>query len=346
MVNIFDGNSCRTSFVRYIYERLMGRSWFTYADVMTDFIGKPLEYNVSKCPSYGELRKAFSDLKKAIGTANVETMGNNRTKKFRYIGEEDDPLCDLRQAKAISDIRKYYEFCQDSAGFFPTSWLDYFLKDSLDLLDIRQRRRRGEQFVSTSVERKLKNIEMLPFLYEAIHSHKVLSVIYKPYDEEETTLVFHPHFLKEHNGRWHFMGHAEGKTPSEGFNLSIDRIVHLPQVATGKKWVAAPTNFYEQYFKDIVGTTHRDGNAPKDVHVRAYSNYIFNITDTKPIHPSQQVVKSWGHHDDGEYGEFVVHVEINNEFIGRILMMGDKLEVVAPVEVRNIFRKRVASVAP
>lgn len=343
--NIFDGDSYRTLFIRCIYGRIISRSWFTNADVMSDFLGKPLEYNVSNCDYYVELKKAFMVLRKAIGIENFEIKGNNRDKKFRYIGKDDDPLRDMRNAKAIKDIRKYYEFCQNSAGFFPTSWLDYFLKDSLDLLDIKRRRRKGEQIISTSVERQLKNIDMLPYLYEAIRNHRVLAVRYKPFDEEEMTLTFHPHFLKEYNGRWHLLGHAKGKTPEEGFNLAIDRITETPKIVMEEEYVLAPDHFYELYFDNLVGVTHKDDHKAENVYIRAYSNYIFNLTDTKPIHKSQRICIPYGRHEDGEYGEFMVHVEVNNEFIGRILMMGDKLEVVAPEEVRNIFRRRVEDMA-
>lgn len=343
--NIFDGDSYRTLFIRCIYGRIISRSWFTNADVMSDFLGKPLEYNVSNCDYYVELKKAFMVLRKAIGIENFEIKGNNRDKKFRYIGKDDDPLRDMRNAKAIKDIRKYYEFCQNSAGFFPTSWLDYFLKDSLDLLDIKRRRRKGEQIISTSVDRQLKNIDMLPYLYEAIRNHRVLAVRYKPFDEEEMTLTFHPHFLKEYNGRWHLLGHAKGKTPEEGFNLAIDRITETPKIVMEEEYVLAPDHFYELYFDNLVGVTHKDDHKAENVYIRAYSNYIFNLTDTKPIHKSQRICIPYGRHEDGEYGEFMVHVEVNNEFIGRILMIGDKLEVVAPEDVRNIFRRRVEDMA-
>lgn len=346
--NIFDGVGSRSKYARLIYSRLMTREWISYADILADEEkGKPddFQYKRSYIRTYNELKKAFMDVRKAIGKEYIEEKGNNKCKSFRYIGKDDDPLRDMRNAKAIKDIRKYYEFCQDSAGFFPTAWLDYFLKDSRDLLEIKTRRRRGGQIISASLDRQLKNIDMLPQLYEAIHNKRVLSIKYKPYNETEMKLVFHPHFLKEYNGRWHLMGHAEGKTPENGFNLSIDRIVDTPEVMADKEYVPAPEHFYERFFENLVGVTHKDGHEAEDIYVRAYTNYIFHITDTKPIHPSQRVNIPWGQHEDGEYGEFVVHVEINNEFIGRILMMGDKLEVVAPENARNIFKERVADLA-
>ena len=67
--------------------------------------------------------------------------------------------------------------------------------------------------------------------------------------------------------------------------------------------------------------------------------------DTKPIHQSYTVVKPYAQYDDGEYAEFSVDVEPNNEFYGRILQMGAVLEVVAPESARNEIAKRVQDLA-
>ena len=215
--NIFDGDSYYAQFAQVTYKRLVSRLWVTYSDIMADHLGytssKELTCNVSNCDNYGELKKAFRDIRKLInerlGGECLEEEGNNRNKRFRYIGIDDDPLADMRNAKVINDLKQYWRFCQDSAGFFPSSWLEYFFKDSRDLLDIKSKRKKGEQVLSASLDRMLTNIDLLPRLYEAITNKQVLSIVYKPYDEEERTLTFHPHYLKEFNGRWHLLGHAE-----------------------------------------------------------------------------------------------------------------------------------------
>ena len=48
-----------------------------------------------------------------------------------------------------------------------------------------------------------------------------MEIEYKPYDEEQVTLLFHPHYLKEYNGRWHLFGHAEGRVPEFGYNIAL-----------------------------------------------------------------------------------------------------------------------------
>lgn len=355
MKNLFEGDSYYVQFARCAYKRLMARNPFSYADVMADFNGcsrsDGRDSGVSNSLYYGELKKAFPDLCKAIcqrcGNECIQKYGNNRSRTFRYVGEDNDPLADMRNAVVIKDIGRYWRFCQDSAGFFPMSWLEYFFDKSRDLIEIKgQRGHKGKQVLSASIDRMLTNIDLLPRLYEFIVNRRVIAVRYKPYDEEERELTFHPHFLKEFNGRWHLLGHADGQQPEMGYNIALDRICGKLRELEKTAYLPAPKGFYEEFFRNIVGVTHLkqiDGqpNGPQHIRIRAHQHYIYMLTDTKKMHPSQTVVTPYGPHDDGEYGDFDIYVEVNNELIGRILQMGDGLEVVAPQQVRDIVARRI-----
>lgn len=351
--NLFDGESYHALFAQIVYKWLISHKWVTYADIMADYLGlessKELPYNVSNCDNYGELKKAFRDVRSAIiekvGEGCFEEDGNNRNKRFRYIDKDNDPLADMRNAKVISNLRQYWKFCQDSAGFFPKSWLEYFFKDCQDLLEMKARKRKGKQVISASLDRILANIEYLPMLYEAIVNKQVLEIDYKPYGGEQETLIFHPHFLKEYNGRWNLFGHAEEHFPENGYNIPLDRIQAKPREKSKTAYIAAPPMFYEQFFKDIIGVSHLKDSVKHTVFIRAHAYYIYRLTETKPIHQSQETSTVWGEHEDGTYGEFSIQVEVNNEFIGRILQMGAGLEIVSPNEVREMFKQRVADLA-
>ncbi len=353
-LNPFDGKGIYTKFVWDVYRRLMSREWFTHADVMADRLGMTsadeLEFSISKCPNNGELRKAFRDVcwlvSEKAGKDCIETRGNNRAKQFRYVGTNDNPLEDLQNASAIKDIRTYAQFCEDSAGFFPRPWLDYFFEDTLDLLQITRRRKNGEQMISSSIDRELDNIHLLPLLYEAIRNKRVLKIQYKPYEEESVFLIFHPHLLKEHNGRWFLFGHAEGREPEFGYNLALDRIQGAPEMMTAsEKYLPAPKGFYSGYFENIVGVSHKYGQKPELIILRAATHRIFRLTETKKIHHSQKTIKPFGQYEDGEYGEFSIYIEPNNEFMGRIFHMSDGLVVVSPETVRDMFRQRISKMA-
>lgn len=347
--NLFDGDSCYAAFALEAYIQLMTRKWVTYKSIMDVTNPRYREFPVSYASNYGELKKAFPDVRKAIneylGYNGIEVDGNNLNRRFRYIGKDNDPLVDMRNAKVINNLRQYWKFCQDSAGFFPKSWLEYFFKDCQDLLEMKARRQNGEQVISASLDRILTNIEYLPMLYEAIVNKQVLEIDYKPFGGKQETLIFHPHYLKEYNGRWNLFGHAEGHSPLNGYNIPLDRIKTYPREKSRIEYIAAPPMFYEQFFKDIVGVSHMKDATKYVVIIRAHTYYIYKLTETKPIHGTQVVVTPWGEHDGSTYGEFSLEVEVNNEFVGRILQMGAGLEIVSPNEVRDIFRQRVKDLA-
>lgn len=347
---LFDGESLKAQFATLVYKRLMSRRWISYADVMADYLPKPMSDQISSYPKeYGELRKAFCDVRNAIinevGKDCIEVQGNNRKKTFRYIGEKDNPLEAMINARVIKDLKKYWEFCQDSAGLMPETWLEYYLADCQDLISIKTKKKKGQQVINSSVDRYQTNIELLPMLYEWIKNHQVLSIDYKPYEEEKVTLVFHPHYLKEYNGRWHLFGYVEEPEPKEGIDLALDRIVSRPREVYNKAFICAPERFYETFFEKNVGVSHQEGNYFGVIRVRAHLFYVFKLMETKKLHKSQETVVQFEEHDDGVYGEFCIDVEVNNEFIGRILQMGDGLEIVAPKEVRDIFRERIEKMA-
>lgn len=271
--NLFDGDSYYPMFARVTYKRFMNREWVTQSDVMAEFLGynSVAEFTcpISKCDHKSELKKAFADIKgeiiKRLGSdcfQEKEDKYDKRIKQYRYVGKDDDPLADLRNAKVISDLRQYWQFCQDSAGFFPISWLDYFFKDSRDLLEIRDKQRKGEQILAATEDRNLTNIELLPFFYEAIKKKQVLAICYnsyRPNSEGEVSLIVSPHYLKEFNGRWYLFGYATKDGMKWKNHIAFDRIVGRPkEIYSGAIYVEAQAHYYEDYFKNIVGVTHKD----------------------------------------------------------------------------------------
>lgn len=135
--NPFDGEGTRAKFAKIVYNQLMSGKWVNYISVMTENNRKDIDkgVSVSNCDNYGELKKAFPAVCKAIrsktGDDSIEVRGNNKNREYRYIGEDKDPLADMRNAKAIKDLGRYWDFCQDSAGFFPMSWLEDFLRTAV-----------------------------------------------------------------------------------------------------------------------------------------------------------------------------------------------------------------------
>lgn len=145
---------------------------------------------------------------------------------------------------------------------------------------------KGQQILEASEDRNLTNIELLPFLYEAIKRKQVLAIYYIHYTDsikEELFLIVSPHYLKEFNGRWYLLGHTinnEGKVWRS--HIALDRIVARPrEISSGVTYVEPQAHYYENYFKNIVGVTHPNNAEVVNVHVRAHNHYMFMLTETK-----------------------------------------------------------------
>ena len=339
-------------FKQIFNERFKTRDWFTYSDVMADYLkadnrdNESVEKNgISNCKHVKALEKAFREMRKDIGEDSFEVKGNNRNRSFRYVGKKTDPLAELERYKIVSSISKYRDFCISSAAFYPMAWFEYFFKDCRDFWVWESRKCKGEQVMETSMDRVSTNIEYLPMLYEAVVKKHVLEIEYKPYEKDVEKLIFHPNYLKEYNGRWNLFGHAEEHTPEFCYHVALDRIVSCPQRVQDKDYKAAPPKFYVNYFKNIVGLSCPKESSIYTVVVRTHTFYMYKLTETKPIHITQKISKPWGEYEGGSYGEFSIRVKINNEFFGRILQMGSGLEIVSPYRVRQMFKRNVEDLA-
>lgn len=349
--NFFIGEGFLPQFAHLVYEQLLAQKWVSNCSIMRQYyegVGKSMPSSVSKCEGYGELKKAFSEVLKALKELDpecVESRGGTRDKEWRYVGKNKNPLEDLLNAAVIRDMKTYAQFCQDSAGLIPMEWIAYFFPNTQDLLSIRKTHAQGRQCISADVNRQSHNIELLPQLYEAIVRQHVVRFDYKDFNDELYHLVFHPQYLKEYEGRWQLFGKTDGlkkKAEREVYNVALDRIVPNTLFEySDEPYQVAPPGYYNKYFQNIVGVSHLDGEQVRRIRVRAHSAYIYGLVNTKKLHSSQKVVCPFGIHDGEQYGDFEMEVEYNNELVGRILYFGAGLEVVAPDDLRERFRCRV-----
>ena len=364
--SIFAGEDYHAKFATEIYNRLKSGKEFRYKDIMLAVCGKDAlsettlkgtrrEKNIGTHKMYNILKKTFYSIKRAmeekVGSGCIEERGTNRNRTYKYCGKIENPLDDLVKAEIINNIKDYIEFCQDSAGFIPNEWLEHFLGNTMDLLEIKRKRNQGKQVIySSSLKRDQTNIELLPKIHKYIKGEKVLEIEYagnKPPFNSHETLVFHPHILREYNGRWQLYGHAEGNAPCNGFKIALDRIIGEPKVKEdATAYVEAPPHFYEEYFEHIVGATHLEGAKPLEVRIRTHSEYMHWLVKSKKFLSDQHETLPFGTHEDGrQYGEIALNVEISNEFIGTVLQLGDGLEIVSPSEVRKTFAERIRKMA-
>ena len=330
----------------------MERRFLTYPDILISYYRRPIGYyekiSYNTETGYGELRKAFPEVLKALREYDphcIEDNGKNgKGKAFRYIGKSDDPLAKERQAVVQKRLEDYVTFCKASAGILPMSWFSSFFENTQLLLETYREDERGESCIRSSLEQNLTNIDLLPVLYRAIINQKVLRFSYQPFGQELFSLTLHPQFLKEYNGRWFVFGEAD-REPFQAFNVALDRIVGELCVVDDVEYIPALKGFYKNYFKNIIGVTHEKDAKVEEVIIRTKSEYQHGLMLTKPLHKSQQETLPYGNHDGLCYGEVHLIIEPNRELKGRILQYGEGLEVVRPQslreEIMNTLKKQI-----
>ena len=346
--SIFAGFGVRSEFVNLIYMELMKRDFVSYADVLALYCGRPKGYYdkmaCNKEPGYGELKKAFPEVLKAlekICPGCIKDNGKNKGKAYKYIGKDEDPLSEERKAVVQKSVEDYVAFCKASAGIMPASWFSSFFENTQLLLDANREAKDGDMHISSSMEQNLTNIHLLPIFYRAISNKQVLRFDYQPFGQELFTLLFHPQFLKEYNGRWFVFGDAN-REPYQAFNVPLDRIVGDVCDVNDVEYIPAPKGFYRQYFMNIIGVTHEENAKVEQVVIRTKSEYQHGLLLTKPLHHSQKETQPFGEHDGQWYGEVILTIEPNRELRGKILMYGEGLEVMEPLSLREQLRTTIS----
>ena len=343
--NIFAGFGVRSEFVNLIYQELMKREFVSYADVLALYCGRPKGYyDKMACnsePGYGELKKAFPEVLKALEKTCpgcIEDNGLSKGKAYKYVGENDDPLSEERKAVVQKSVEDYVAFCKASAGILPASWFSAFFENTQLLLDTNREAKDGDMRISSSMEQNLTNIHLLPVFFKAISDKKVLRFDYQRFGQEPFTLTFHPQFLKEYNRRWFVFGEAD-REPYQAYNVPLDRIVGKVIEVNDVEYIPAPKGFYQEFFKNIIGVTHEKDAKVEEVVIRTKTEYQHGLLLTKPLHHSQKETLPFGEHEAGNYGEVRLTIEPNRELRGRILLYGENLEVISPMSLREQIKE-------
>ncbi len=179
----------------------------------------------------------------------------------------------------------------------------------------------------------LKGIEFLGQLHNAIFYKQVLSISYKPFEEDNPyDLILHPYFLKQYNNRWFLFGY-NSENQKFDWNLALDRIVAVKELNVEYKknteidWL--------DYFEDIIGVTKPVGEKTEAV-VLHFKGKTGNYMETKPIHGSQK--SKWL---DENTLEITLDIIINYELERLILSYADSVSVIKPEKLASQICKRL-----
>ncbi len=257
-------------------------------------------------------------------------------KKFYKYEDEDYSITDIplneNDMNVLSETVEMLKQFKDFSLFSELGGIIQRLEDKVYTEKTHQ-----SAIIHLDKNEKLKGLEHLDILYQAILKKMVLKIEYQSFKARQASeIIFHPFILKEFNNRWFLIGKpgVEAKKPIVTF--ALDRIVAIDYDTTIKY---KNGNFNgDQYYKDIIGVTVSNTRAERIQFWVDKKNAPYVIT--KPFHNSQRVIKQT---DDGVV--FNIFVQINFELERMILGFGDSIEVIKPKRLRDRMQQKLEKAA-
>ncbi len=174
---------------------------------------------------------------------------------------------------------------------------------------------------------KLKGLEHLDVLYQAIVKKMVLVITYQSFNSRNASdMIVHPYILKEYNNRWFLVGKKHETIKI--LTLALDRIKGIDyNLKIDYKY----ENFSaDDYYKNTYGVTVLNDNSLKSIILKIDKKNAPYVL-TKPFHHSQELLEK------KLDGSIVIKIRVHHNFeIERLILgFGESIEVLSPKSVRR-----------
>ena len=177
-----------------------------------------------------------------------------------------------------------------------------------------------------------RGTEYLQTVIEAMQKSKELQIDYQQFYGHRETFNIQPYAMKVYHQRWYVVGHI--KELGHIRNIALDRTLEMNLLDTPFK---LPKNFNaKKYYANTVGIYVNEELNPVKVKIRAYGVQIEYLRSL-PLHSSQKESAS----KYGEFCEFEYKLCLTPELSTHILAMGENVEVLEPVELREEIKRRI-----
>ena len=188
-------------------------------------------------------------------------------------------------------------------------------------------------YIQMENNKLLKGLNWITALHKAIREKTPLLITYRSFKSKSPQdAVYFPYLLKEYRNRWFLICKAKkGKTL---ITLALDRMEDVAEM--GKSGFMNYTGVdFERYYADTIGVTKSERDRGQRVILRVDKHNAPYVL-TKPIHASQQLLKTA---DDGSI-LIRLDVVLNFELEREILGFGECIEVLAPKRLREQMKRR------
>ena len=186
-------------------------------------------------------------------------------------------------------------------------------------------------------EMPTQSTNFLDLIIEAMQQNVELRIEYQRLEREteECLQTFHvqPYVLKVYDRRWYLLGYLKERNALR--TIALDRILNLKMLPNHFDF---PKDFdAKQYFANSVGIYVDEAQAPQVVRIRVVGSLVEYLRSS-PMHCSQEeVLTKYSQH----YSEFQYRLCLTPELTSRLLSMGESVEVLEPMELRDEMKKKI-----
>ena len=280
------------------------------------------------------LRDDISFIESDAGwSADIERVKAGKKSYYRYrdpnFSINNQPL----NQTELTQINSALEIISRFNGMPQFAWVNEIVTKINNGFEIQDD---SSSIISFDSNQYLKGIEHLGDLFNAINSSKAIKMVYRPFkSDHDIDLVLHPYYLKQYNNRWFLFG-LNDKYKSIS-NMALDRIVSFETITL--KYIKNKSINFNEYFEDIIGVTMPDKGKLVKIEL-LFTNEEAPYVLTKPIHGSQKKKK---HDENG----LILTIEVipNIEFEKLILSFGDKVKVMSPKKIADLFKSKYINAA-
>lgn len=307
---------------------------------------------------YPSLKKSFAWVRTYLKEyKDVEVISDGKTRATKYkLGKESsvailDEVLDESKKKAGKLRQKtLLRLIENSLGLIPDEWMAESLVEIHEMLN--RENRTSRKIIEFDSNQNLRNINLIPELYKAIESKKVLRLIYYAHFSQEVVLVFCPYYLKEWNNRWFVFGHSRdvSVTPAvirKNNICALDRIQKIEEL-TDEEYIESGID-YVTYFDDMIGVTRKTIKRKSDgkrivLEARKIlievcgkdARYTYERLRSKPLHKTQEVKEAFN--EENGTALLCLTVVPNDELMGRLLEYGPNIRLVDTKDTHSFYK--------
>ena len=177
-----------------------------------------------------------------------------------------------------------------------------------------------------------KGTKYIQTVIEAMQWNKELRIDYQPFHGNRAMLHIQPYAMKVYHQRWYIVGFLKEQKGIR--NIALDRILNMELTTVTFRY---PDGFNaEEYYSNTVGIFVNDKLKPQKVLVRAFGVHV-EYMRTLPLHHTQKEIEC----KPLQYSDFQYRLCLTPELTSQLLAMGEKIEVLEPVELREEIKNRL-----